>query len=176
MPSGRRREGTKLNSSFPSCCGCTPTLTQEMTTTPQQDSRYGILTALGVVTLWFTSSSVLTLYSDALVSMTIGDRNPALFEQIAIWISIILQPWGILALALESIGGMHLVPTSLAGSIIAAILSWTLLYFLLARFVRRYHRSRWLVLGVLTTLSIACTYSFVSDMQALPPPDSHSGP
>jgi hypothetical protein len=149
---------------------------QKMTIATTQDSRAAVLTALGVVSLWFASASVLCIYSDARVAMTIGDRYPALFEQIALWASIILQPWIVLALALESIGGTYFLSTSLAGSIVGSVLSWILLYFLLTRLIRRFHRMTWVVFVVLATLSIVCTYSFVSDIQALPPPGSHSGP
>jgi hypothetical protein len=147
-----------------------------MTIAPTQDSRATLLTALGVVSLWFASASVLCIYSDARVAMTIGDRYPALFEQIALWTSIILQPWIVLALALESIGGTYFLSTSLAGSIVGSVLSWTLLYFLLIRLLRRFHRATWVVFAVLTTLSIVCTYSFFSDINALPPPGRSSGP
>jgi hypothetical protein len=147
-----------------------------MTIATTQDSRAAVLTALGVVSLWFASASVLCIYSDARVAMTIGDRYPALFEQIALWASIILQPWIVLALALESIGGTHFLSTSLAGSIVGSVLSWMLLYFLLTRLIRCFHRMTWVVFVVLATLSIVCTYSFVSDIQALPSPGSHSVP
>jgi hypothetical protein len=108
--------------------------------------------------------------------MTIGDRYPALFEQIALLTSVILQPWIVLALALESIGGTYFLSTSLAGSIVGSVLSWTLLYFILTRLITRFDRATWVVFVVLATLSIICTYSFVSDMNALPPPGDYSGP
>ena len=149
---------------------------QKMTSAPSRDSRATVLTALGVLSLWFASASVLCIYSDARVAMTIGDRYPALFEHIALWTSIILQPWIILALALESVGGTYFLSTSLAGSIVGAILSWALLYFILTRLIKRFHRATWVVFVVLTTLSIVCTHSFVSDISALPPPGSNSGP
>ena len=104
---------------------------QKMTIAPTQDPRATVLTALGVVSLWFASASVLCIYSDARVAMTIGDRYPALFEKIALWTSMILQPWIVLALALESIGGTCFLSTSLAGSIVGSVISWVLLYFLL---------------------------------------------
>lgn len=152
------------------------TFVPEMTFAPLQGSRAAILPALGVVSLWFTSSSVLGIYSDAQVAMTIGDRNPALFEQIALWISIILQPWIVIALAIESSGGMHLLSTSLAGAIIGSAISWVLIYSLLRCLIRRFRHATPVIFVVLLTLSIVCTYSLVSDIRALPPPGSYSGP
>ena len=149
---------------------------QKVSIVPLQVTRPTILTALGIVSLWFVSSSVLCIYSDARVAMTIGDRYPALFEKIALSISIILQPWIVLALGLESIGGMYVLSTSLAGSVVGSVLSWFLLYFLLSCLISRFHCTTWPVFVVLMTLSTVCTYSFVTDIQALPPPRSHAGP
>jgi hypothetical protein len=165
-----------IHFTFKRAGGRTSNVVWKMIVAPKQDSRARVLTALGVVSLWFAFASVLSIYSDARVAMTIGDRYPALFEQVALWISIILQPWIVLALALEPIGGAYFLSTSLAGSVVGSFLSWTLLYSLLARLIRRFHRATWVVFVVLATLSMVCTYSFFSDINALPPPGSHSGP
>jgi hypothetical protein len=140
-----------------------------------QSQRWAHLVVIGIVSFWFAASTALSIYSDARVSMTVGDRYPALWEQIALWTSVILQPWIILALMIEPLGGTYFLSTSLTGSLIAAALSGVILYFIMRRLVGRYRVAGWIVLGLLAVLAALDTSSFVLDMRIIPSSDSYSG-
>lgn len=143
---------------------------------PIQSRRWAHLVVIGVVSLWFAASSVLCIYSDARVSMTVGDRYPTLWEQIPLWSSMILQPWIILALIIEPKCGTYFLSTSLTGSVLAAALSGAILYLILRWLVGRFSVAGWLVLGLLAVLAAFDTHWFVSDMRIIPTAGSYSGP
>ena len=142
---------------------------------PIQSQRWVHLIVVGTVSFWFAASTALSIYSDARVSMTIGDRYPALWEQLALWTSMILQPWFIVALMIEPLGGTYFLSSSLTGSLLSAALSGVILYFFLRRLVVRFRRAGWLVVGLLTVLAVLDTRSFVLDMRSIPSSDSYSG-
>lgn len=143
---------------------------------PIQSQRLTDLVVIGVVSLWFAASTVLCIYSDARVSMTVGDRYPVLWEQIALWTSVILQPWVILALMIEPLGRTYFFSTSLIGSLLVAVLSGVIVYFILRRLVGRFGVAGWLVLCLLAVLAAIDTRSFILDMRIIPSSDSYSGP
>ena len=131
---------------------------------------------IGLVSLWFAASSVLCIHSDNRIAMTIGDRYPALWEQVPLWISMILQPWIILSLIIESMTGTYFFSTSLVGPILVSGLSGALMYLIARWAVGRFRVAGWLFIGVLAVLAAFDTHYFVPDMRSLPPVDSHSGP
>ena len=143
---------------------------------PVQSQRGAQLVGIGAVSLWFAASSVLCIYSDARVAMTVGDRYPALWEQIPLWSSLILQPWIILALIIESQSGIYFLSTSLTGAVLASALSGGLMFWILSRAVGRFRVAGWLALGLLAILAAFDTHSFVSDMRVVPAAVSDPGP
>jgi len=138
--------------------------------------RVEVLIVTGIVSLWFASSSISCIYSEARVAMTIGDRHPAVFEQVALWSSITLQPWIIVAMMLEPIAGTYFLTTSLIGCLVASVLSALLIFLILAHFARRSLRATMIAMVSLAFLAAIDTYIFVSDMRSLPSRYSHSGP
>lgn len=147
-----------------------------MATAPIQSKRRAHPVVIGVVSLWFAASTVLCIYSDACVATTVGDRYPAVWEQIPLWSSMILQPWIILTLIIESRSGIYFLSTSLIGAVFASALSAGILYLILRWAIGRFITGGWLVLGLLTVLAAFDTHWFISDMRIVSTAGSDSGP
>lgn len=127
-----------------------------------------------IASTWFAISSNLCIYSDARIAMTVGDRHPAIWEIGALWCSILLQPWIILFLIIDSlIVGMSLTST-IIGVLVMAAVSAVLFYILISRYIERYATVTWVGIAFMTLLAFIDTQTFITDMNIVTRLDNHS--